>query len=170
MLDLGCGEGAIAAGLAAGGRRVTAADVSAVALERAARLHPELEGALVRVPPAGPLPFADLAFDAVWCSQVIEQVVDVQGLLSELRRVLRPAGRLALTTAYHGRVRDGLAALVAFERAFPVTGSRLRCFTRRSLAETLVAFGFDDVRVQGAGGVPLWRAALFATARRGSLS
>ena len=37
-------------------------------------------------------------FDLVLCAETIEHVRDVQLLLSEIRRVLRPGGRLALTT------------------------------------------------------------------------
>ena len=68
-------------------------------------------------------------------------VHDVQLLLSEVRRVLRPAGRLALTTPAHGflmRPPDPLSP-------------HLRFFTRRSLRALLGDMGFavDSLRRQG---------------------
>jgi SAM-dependent methyltransferase len=45
-----------------------------------------------------PLPFADGTFDAVFAGELIEHLVDPAQGLSEFRRVLRPGGRLILTT------------------------------------------------------------------------
>lgn len=45
-----------------------------------------------------PLPFADSAFDLVITSETIEHVENPRAFLRELRRVLRPNGRLVLTT------------------------------------------------------------------------
>ena len=74
---------------------LTLADVSPVALERARRRLPEAR--VVELDPDAPLPLADGAFDLVLCAETLEHVRDVQLFLSEIRRVLRPGGRLALT-------------------------------------------------------------------------
>ncbi len=50
------------------------------------------------------LPFPEGAFDAVFALDVLEHVDDEQRFLSELLRVLRPGGRLILTTP-HERIR-----------------------------------------------------------------
>ena len=93
-LDLGCGDGRLTGELDA--VELTAADVSAVALERARRRLPRAR--IVELDPDAPLPLADGSFDLVLCAETIEHVRDVQLLLSEIRRVLQPAGALALTT------------------------------------------------------------------------
>ncbi len=54
--------------------------------------------------------FADTSFDAVLCIEVLEHVADPFATARELLRVLRPAGRLLLTTpflyGYHGKQAD----------------------------------------------------------------
>jgi SAM-dependent methyltransferase len=155
-LDLGCGTGLLATELAAGA--LTAADVSPVALARAG---PRLPGAtLAELHPDAPLPFADGEFDLVLCAETIEHVRDVQLLLSEARRVLRPGGRVAVTTPAHGRL-TGLTILTrGFEPLFEPLSPHLRFFTRRSLRRLLTELGFEPVSLRRRHG------SLLAIARR----
>jgi SAM-dependent methyltransferase len=164
VLDLGCGDGRLTARLAETGARVTGVDRSRIALERAREAHPELE--LAAPSPDGGLPFADGWFDVVVCINVLEHVADTQRFLSELRRVLAPAGFLALAVPWHGTLKNVLIALGSFERHHDPLEPVLRFYTRRSLGRLLSEFGFEDVRLRGAGGVPLLRRTLLARARR----
>ena len=135
-LDLGCGDGRLTLELDAA--TITAADVSAVALARARRrLASRAE--LVELEPDTPLPLGDSSFDLVLCAETLEHVRDVQLLLSEVRRVLRPGGWLAVTTPAHGRA-NGLGVLLGgFERHFDPLSPHLRFFTRGSLRDLLEA-------------------------------
>ncbi len=156
VLDLGAGDGRLGAELDAA--QLTVADVSPLALERAARRLPR--ATLAELDPDAPFPFADTAFDLVLCAETIEHVRDLQGLLSEVRRVLRPGGTLALTTPAHGR-RTGAAILVrGLGRVFDPLSPHLRFLTRRSLADLLDAMGFDVDSIVTRGGT------LLALARR----
>lgn len=128
-LDLGCGDGRLSAEIDAG--ELTAADVSALALERARRRLPNAR--FIELEPDAPLPLDDAAFDLVLCAETIEHVRDVQLLLSEMRRVLRPGGTLALTTP---------ANLPLGPRPDPLS-PHLRQFTRRSLSRVLDELGFE---------------------------
>lgn len=164
-LDVGCGDGRLTASLDAGA--LTIADVSPVALGRAsARLANTRVSAgraaptAVELEPDAPLPLPDNAFDLVLCAETIEHVRDLQLLLSECRRVLRPGGRLAVTTPAHSRL-TGLDVLArGFERRFPPLSPHLRFLTRRSLRELLSDFGFEP------GDVRRTRGALLAVAVR----
>jgi SAM-dependent methyltransferase len=128
-LDLGCGDGRLTAELAA--TELTAADVSAVALERA---RARLPGArLAELAPDAPLPLDDASFDLVLCAETVEHVRDVQLFLSEIRRVLVPGGVLALTTP----------ATPPLARPEDPLSPHLRRFTRRSLARVLEELGFE---------------------------
>ena len=137
-LDLGCGDGRLTAELDAG--ELTAADVSAEALRRAERRLPGAR--LVELEPDAPLPLADASFDLVLCAETIEHVRDVQLLLSEIRRVLKPGATLALTTPAHGRW-TGLQILGGFERRFDPLSPHLRFLTARSLEGLLDELGFE---------------------------
>jgi len=144
-LDVGCGDGRLAAELDCD--RLTLADVSDVALARAARRHGPAATAVALTPDA-PLPLPDNAFDLVLCADTVEHVRDLQLLLSECRRVLRPGGRLAVTTPAHSRL-TGLAVLAGgFERRFPPLSPHLRFLTRRSLARLVDDHGFDVERLE----------------------
>lgn len=56
--------------------------------------------AQIPIAPDGTLPLSDAGFDAVLSTQVLEHVADPATYLAECRRVLRPGGRLLLST--HG--------------------------------------------------------------------
>lgn len=144
-LDLGVGDGRVAALLRP--QRLTGADVSRVALDRARRRLPGAE--LVLVAPDEPLPFADNQFDLVTCIETVEHIRDVQLALSEIRRVLRPGGRLALTTPRSSRARVLLRGL---ESPF---SPHLRAFTRRSLRATLDSMGFQVLELHSERGTLL---------------
>ena len=146
VLDLGCGAGRFVAALQDAGADPVGVELAEAALERARRNAPGADLRLVE--PDGSLPLEHGSVDLVWCSEVLEHVADTAGLLLEVRRVLRPGGRLLVTVPSHGRVSGALIALTRFERHFDPTGDHLRFYTRRSLARVLAAAGFEDVRVR----------------------
>jgi len=166
VLDMGCGEGRFAAALARVGACPVGIDVAAEPLRRARERHPELD--LRQMSAEGAWPLEDASFDAVWAGEVIEHVADTAGWLSEARRVLRSGGSLLLSTPDHGRLRMLRWALAprAFEAHFDPRADHLRFYTRRTLTELLEDFGFQDVEVRRAGGLPGARRALLASARR----
>jgi ubiquinone/menaquinone biosynthesis C-methylase UbiE len=117
--------------------------VSALALERAGRRLAERDARLVELEPDAPMPFPDSAFDLVLCAETLEHVRDVQLLLSEARRVLRPGGRLAVTTPALGRMTALRALARGFEHEFDPLSPHLRFFTPRSLGTILAAMGLE---------------------------
>jgi ubiquinone/menaquinone biosynthesis C-methylase UbiE len=166
VLDIGCGEGRFTRALVDAGCETLGIDVAEEPLRRACARDPGLD--LRRVEPDAPLPLPDASFDAVWASEVIEHVPDTASWLSEVRRVLRPGGRLLLSTPAHDRLTlMGIALLPgAFARRFDPRGDHLRFYTRRTLRRLLEDFRFVEVRICGVGGVPGARATLLASATR----
>ena len=94
VLDVGTGTGTVAAAAAARGARVTAVDADAGMVELCAARVPAAD---VREATLPALPFADGEFDAVVANFVINHVADPAAAVRELRRVVRPGGRVAVT-------------------------------------------------------------------------
>ncbi len=96
VLDYGCGEGAYCALHAAHrGHRVTAIDISPVAIERARASAVErgvAEGIEFRVMNAEELEFPDRSFDAVGGLGVLHHL-DIERAMENVTRVLMPGGR-----------------------------------------------------------------------------
>ena len=155
-LDLGCGDGRLSAELLAD--QLTIADVSRTALARARSRLPRATA--LELEPDAPVPLPDSSHDLVLCAETLEHVRDVQLLLSEARRILRPGGRLAVTTPAHGRLTALDVLLRGFEARFEPRSPHLRFFTRGSLATLLRDLGFEVEQ--------LWRrrGSLLAVARR----
>jgi len=166
VLDVGCGEGAFAAELAGAGADVLAVDVVQEPLERAARAHPGLATALID--PDGRWDLQDAAYDVVWAGEVIEHVADTAAWLSEVRRVLRSGGRLLLTTPDTGPVTLIWMAISrrAFSERMDPRSDHLRFYNASTITELLRDFGFGEVAVRHAGGLPGSRAHLLVTAIR----
>jgi SAM-dependent methyltransferase len=150
-LDLGCGDGRLSEHLDA--RELTLADVSRVALDRAHARLPD--AATVELDPDAPLPLGDGAYDLVLCAETIEHVRDTQLILSEARRVLRPGGRLALTTPAHGRATALRMLVRGLEHELDPRSPHLRLLTRRSLAALLDDLGFDVASLRREAGTLL---------------
>jgi len=93
ILDAGCGSGPLFAALRDRGAVVSGFDASAGMLELARRRLGD--GADLRVADLGsPLPYPDDTFDDVVAALVLHYLEDWGPALAELRRVLKPGGRL----------------------------------------------------------------------------
>ncbi len=105
VLDLGCGGGFMAAALAKRGTIVTGVDPSERAIDLARRRAQEDQLEIAYCVGSGEsLPFADGAYDIVVCVDVLEHVEDLDRVLLEVRRVLRPGGIFLFDTINHTRL------------------------------------------------------------------
>ncbi|MYS20549.1 Ubiquinone/menaquinone biosynthesis C-methylase UbiE [Streptomyces sp. DvalAA-14] len=94
VLDVGTGTGTVAAAASARGAEVIAVDAEPSMVAAAARAVPAAEVRLAALPH---LPFPDAHVDAVVGNFVLNHVGKPRAALGELRRVVRPGGRVALT-------------------------------------------------------------------------
>jgi ubiquinone/menaquinone biosynthesis C-methylase UbiE len=100
VLDVGCGIGGPSRFLAkAFGCRVAGLDLTAEFIEVAnmlARRTGLADKVAYRQGDALDLPFADASFDLVWSQNAAMNIADRDRLYAEMRRVLKPTGRLAI--------------------------------------------------------------------------
>ncbi len=100
VLDVGCGGGLLSEALAKEGAQVTAIDL-APELVKVARLHGLESGVKVdyRVQPVEALADeAPASFDAIACMEMLEHVPDPAAIIAACERLLKPGGRLFLST------------------------------------------------------------------------
>jgi SAM-dependent methyltransferase len=97
VLDLGCHTGYGTRIIRVSGARVTGVDVSPEAIDIAREKYSSSGIEFLRLDGRS-LPFADRSFDIVTTFKVIEYITDHAQFFAEIRRVLRPGGRVILTT------------------------------------------------------------------------
>jgi demethylmenaquinone methyltransferase/2-methoxy-6-polyprenyl-1,4-benzoquinol methylase len=170
-LDACCGTGDLAIAAERVGARVTGLDFSERMLERARRKAPELEwisGDLLE------LPFADASFDSATVGFGARNVDDLEGALRELRRVLRPGGRLGILEITRPRGLLSPFYRLWFDGVIPLLGkllpggsayTYLPASVRRfpgpeDLSALIASAGFDGVHYRTfAGGIVALHAA-----------
>ena len=166
VLDACCGTGDLAlADLHAGGARVTGLDFSERMLERARAKSSEVEWVQGD---AQQLPFEDASFDAATVGFGVRNLDDLERGLAELRRVLKPGGRVAileitkpsgLLAPFYRLWFDGFVPLLGKVLPGGAAYTYLPASVRRfpgpdDLAGLLRGAGFEDVRWRTfAGGI-----------------
>jgi SAM-dependent methyltransferase len=151
VLDLGCGFGRHAYESMRRGAEVVACDFSlaelkdvtgmfkAIADVEAERLPAAASGVATNGD-ATRLPFADGSFDKVIASEVLEHIPDDSAAFAELARVLRPAGRLAVTVPAWLPERICWALSEEFHAPI-VEGGHVRIYKERELRAQLRSAG-----------------------------
>lgn len=152
VLDVGCGSGLLAqdmAVLVGEAGRVTGIDVSEDMLALAKQRCADFPQVALHQAKAEDIPEADESFDAAVCTQVLLYLSDVSNALSEMYRVLKPGGRLAIVeTDWRGVVLNSFddaltrRMLAAWDAAVSSPNLPAR------LGPLLRAQGFSAVRVE----------------------
>lgn len=150
VVDLGCGPGSITLGLAAESR-VAGVDVDAgqIAMARDIARRSGRSTVDFLVASAYDLPFASGTVDVAFSHALFEHLSRPLDALAELRRVLRPGGRLALSTSdwSKARLRPKTANVDAALRGHYLLRRQAggNPFAGRVIADQCVTAGFTEV-------------------------
>jgi 2-polyprenyl-3-methyl-5-hydroxy-6-metoxy-1,4-benzoquinol methylase len=163
ILDLGCGNGAMARELMARGLDVYGVDASVSGISFANKIAPGRFHLLDISTRQLPDPLAGMTFNTVLSTEVIEHLYDPRSLIELARQALGDGagGRLIVSTPYHGYLKNLALALTGkLDQHFTVgwDGGHIKFFSRRSLQQMLLEQGFKPLSFRGAGRLPfLWR-------------
>ena len=164
VADVGCGGGLLSEALARDGAQVTAIDLGERVIE-IAKLHLYESNLAVdyRVQSSTELAAAEPAsFDAVCCMEMIEHVPDPEALVNDLAAMLKPGGRLFMSTLSRTPAAFGAAILGAeyLMRLLPRGTHHYAQFLKPSeLARLLRHAGLELEDVSGLAYNPLTRKA-----------
>ena len=144
VIDVGCGLGGPARYLAAThGCRVTGIDLSRRFIDVAQTLSERVglsASVTFRRADALDLPFADHTFDHAWTQHVAMNITDKDRFYANIRRVLKPAGRLAIYDVVAGDVEPLI---------FPVPWARQPeisfVITTEMMRDVLAKAGFEEI-------------------------
>ena len=147
VLDVCCGPGMLAAGALARGADAVGLDFSAEAVELARKLSP---GGQYQQGDAQALPYPAAAFDVVLCGYGVMHVPNPAAALAEMRRVLRPDGRVALSVwdaagAGFSLVYEAVRARGSLDIALPHGPDFFQFGSVERMRSALNEAGFSDV-------------------------
>ena len=110
VLDLGCGGGFMSEALANKGAKVIGVDPSEAAIA-VAQDHAKGQGLAInyKVATGENIPLPDQSVDCVVCVDVLEHVAQLDRVLDEVHRVLRPGGMFLFDTINRTRSRHSLS-------------------------------------------------------------
>ncbi len=149
LLDVGCGAGEVSARFGAAGWRVFGLELIRAQASRARGV-----GIAVAVGEASSgFPFRSGEFDLVFAGEIIEHLIDTDGFLAEIHRVLRGGGVLVLTTpnlaSFENRLRLFFGRYPAWVDYRLGSSGHVRAYTPRVLSSQLAGHGFTVERHVG---------------------
>lgn len=164
VLDLGCGAGRHAFALARRGANVVALDMNAQELGELTATFESISDE-AQTPPgamasavrgnAYALPFADAMFDRIVAAEILEHLREDRDAMSELARVLKPGGLIAVSVP---RWLPEKVCWALSDEYHEVEGGHVRVYRGNVLRDRLVAAGLEPLGDHHAHGLhsPYW--------------
>ena len=146
LLDVGCGSGDFLIAAKAAGFCVIGQDISDYFVELNKTENQITVGTSFYLKPDE----SSNSFDVITCFDVIEHHRNPVGLLSEIRKLLKPGGLLIISTHDIGNIFAKLYG-EKWRMIYPI--GHLTYFTRKTMRKILSQSGYDLIRITGANNI-----------------
>jgi 2-polyprenyl-3-methyl-5-hydroxy-6-metoxy-1,4-benzoquinol methylase len=161
IVDVGCGNGFLASVLSQLGHDLTAFDDSEEGIRIARKAYPNVHFLNLSIYDKEIVNKVGDEFDVVISSEVIEHLYYPRILLQNAKKILKPDGRLILTTVYHGYFKNlALAVSGKMDRHFTAEwdGGHIKFFSVKTLTKMVQEEGFRNIQFKFGGRVAfLWK-------------
>jgi 2-polyprenyl-3-methyl-5-hydroxy-6-metoxy-1,4-benzoquinol methylase len=162
VYDLGCGNGSFLSLFQGRGWRLYGSDFSPTGIEIAKETFPGIVFCLADAESPDGCLLEDVgAAEVVISTEVIEHLYDPRSFIRTCYKLLRPGGRLILTTPFNGYFKNLLLAITGkLDEHFTVLWDHghIKFWSKRTIQVPLTEAGFVEIEISGAGRVPyLWK-------------
>lgn len=149
ILDIGCGPGTFLGNLGNNFSRAVGADISQSQIDYANENYQDSKRTFLAFD-GNRLPYEDASFNVVTLVEVIEHLAPstVENLLSEAYRLLKPRGRLYLSTPNYGSLWPLLEKIVNSKAEVTYEEQHINLYKRQRLQSEIVDAGFPKVKVR----------------------
>ena len=163
ILDIGCGNGSLTNLIAQKGYEVIGLEESKSGVQLAKEKFPDcrfIQGSIYD------LPYTEIGeqFDIIISCEVIEHLFEPKAIVRNTKQLLKPNGRLILTTPYHGYLKNlALAISGKMDKHFTALwdGGHIKFFSVVTMKSLLISEGYEDIKFKFAGRIPyLWKSML----------
>lgn len=170
ILDVGCGNGYLAGILAGLGHHVVGVDVARDGIGIARKSYPQVRFEETSIYDDRFEEVAGNGFDVIVSLEVIEHLYRPRVLLQKAGSLMKPGGKLIISTPYHGYWKNlAISVLDGWDKHFAVDwdGGHIKFFSEKTLKAIVAECGFSDVGFNHVGRVHgLWKS-MICSARKG---
>ena len=174
ILDLGCGNGNVAAKIAAQGHRVKGVDVSLDGIAIARATFPGVSYHVGSIYDDNLPSKIGGTVDCVISLEVVEHLFFPKKLFEQSYWLLVDRGTLIVSTPYHGYLKNlALSVTNGWDRHFGVDwdGGHIKFFSKRTLSRMAANAGFVNIKFLRVGRfVGLWKAMIMVAQKRNNNS
>src|SRR5688572_20268114 len=170
ILDLGCGNGYVAAQMAEHGHSVTGVDVSSDGIAIARASFPSISYHSASVYDDDLLDRVGGPFECIISLEVVEHLYYPKKLFEQSQRLLIDGGALIVSTPYHGYLKNlALSLTNRWDCHFGVDwdGGHIKFFSKTTLARMASNARFNNLRFSPVGRFPgLWKSMIMIAEKR----
>ncbi len=161
ILDLGCGNGSLIAEFADWAFELHGVDSSRSGILNATQQWPSVTFHLADVTAKMPPDLPTGHFDAILSTEVIEHIFEPRKFVANAFHLLKPGGKILITTPYHGYWKNLALALTGrMDKHFTALWDfgHIKFWSRKTLTTLLRDGGFRNLRFSAVGRLPgLWK-------------